>query len=41
MGEPRAVARGEPVPAGYDYRQQEIGAPAESLARLLEEFLAR
>ncbi len=31
-----AVARGEPVPAGYDYRQQEIGIPAESLARLLD-----
>ncbi len=29
-------ARGEPIPDAYDYRQQEIGAPAESLARLLE-----
>lgn len=31
-----AVARGEAVPADYHYRQQEIGAPAESLARLLD-----
>jgi 3-oxoacyl-[acyl-carrier-protein] synthase-1 len=30
-----AVAAGRGVPAGYHYRQQEIGAPAESLARLL------
>lgn len=30
-----AVAAGEGLPAGYHYRQQEIGAPAESLARLL------
>ncbi len=28
--------RGDAVPADYDYRQQEIGAPAESLARLLD-----
>lgn len=31
-----AVARGEPCPAGYDYRQQEIGAPAAALAACLE-----
>jgi len=30
-----AVRRGEPIPTSYDYRQQEIGVPAESLARLL------
>jgi 3-oxoacyl-[acyl-carrier-protein] synthase-1 len=30
-----AVRGGAEVPAGYHYRQQEIGAPAESLARLL------
>jgi len=31
-----ARARGEDFPPGYDYRQQEIGAPAQALAACLE-----